>query len=483
MTDSLPNILVIMSDEHGPMFSSTYGHPLVETPSMDRLASEGTTFENGYCNSPLCTPSRLSFMTGKYVSHCQGWDNSTPLDVGRITWPWLLKTKGYDTVLNGKMHMMGPKPLNGFDKQLTHDPHAANAHAVLRWDDGVKYQNNFDSNEQTPNQRWPDVLEAGPGRSQVIDHDDMVEDAAHEYIREPDRKEKPWAMVCGFISPHFPLKVPEPYFSQYYPDNTDLPNNPPGHLDNLPPSAKRLQTYTGTAGPYTDAETRKARAAYYGMISFLDDKIGRLMDTLEATGQRENTVVIHTSDHGEMAGEHGLWRKMNFYEQAARIPLQISWPGSFPEGKRVSEATSNVDFVATLLDIVGIDPTEWDMDGDSFLHYLQGTEDNLKDEVICEYLAHGTDGPRIMVRQGEWKLSYTHRDPVEFELYNLKDDPGEFENLADRQEVKEVQDRLFARAMEVWRGDPDGLSKRVRESQKERYLLREITGTGEDRLF
>ena len=483
MTDSLPNILVIMSDEHGPMFSSTYGHPLVETPSMDRLASEGTTFENGYCNSPLCTPSRLSFMTGKYVSHCQGWDNSTPLDVGRITWPWLLKTKGYDTVLNGKMHMMGPKPLNGFDKQLTHDPHAANAHAVLRWDDGVKYQNNFDSNEQTPNQRWPDVLEAGPGRSQVIDHDDMVEDAAHQYIREPDRKEKPWAMVCGFISPHFPLKVPEPYFSQYYPDNTDLPNNPPGHLDNLPPSAKRLQTYTGTAGPYTDDETRKARAAYYGMISFLDDKIGRLMDTLESTGQRENTVVIHTSDHGEMAGEHGLWRKMNFYEQAARIPLQISWPGSLPEGKRVSEATSNVDFVATLLDIVGIDPTEWDMDGDSFLHYLQGTEDNLKDEVICEYLAHGTDGPRIMVRQGEWKLSYTHRNPVEFELYNLKDDPGEFENLADRQEVKEVQDRLFARAMEVWRGDPDGLSKRVRESQKERYLLREITGTGEDRLF
>jgi len=414
-------------------------------------------------------------MTGKYVSHCQGWDNSTPLDVGRITWPWLLKTKGYDTVLNGKMHMMGPKPLNGFDMQLTHDPHAANAHEVLRWDDGV--------NQQTPNQRWASVIEAGPGRSEVIDHDDMVEDAAHEYIRELDRKEKPWAMVCGFISPHFPLKVPEPYFSQYYPDNTDLPNNPPGHLDNLPPSAKRLQTYTGTAGPYTDDETRKARAAYYGMISFLDDKIGRLMDTLEATGQRKNTVVIHTSDHGEMAGEHGLWRKMNFYEQAARIPLQISWPGNLPEGKRVSEATSNVDFVATLLDIVGIDPTQWDMDGDSFLHYLQGTEDNLKDEVICEYLAHGTDGPRIMVRQGEWKLSYTHRDPVEFELYNLKDDPGEFENLADRQEVKEVQDRLFARAMEVWRGDPDGLSKRVRESQKERYLLREITGTGEDRLF
>ena len=483
MADNLPNILVIMSDEHGPMFSGTYGHPIVETPSMDRLADEGTTFENGYCNSPLCTPSRLSFMTGKYVSHCQGWDNSTPLDVGRITWPWLLKTKGYDTVLNGKMHMMGPRPLNGFDMQLTHDPHAAAAHTVLRWDDGVtKADSGFTTQEPT-NQRWASVIEAGPGRSKVIDHDDMVEDAAHEYMRDQDRKEKPWAMVCGFISPHFPLIVPEPYFSQYYPDNTDLPNNPPGHLENLPPAAKRLQTYTGTAGPYTDDELRRARAAYYGMISFLDDKIGRLLDTLEETGQRENTVVIHTSDHGEMAGEHGLWRKMNFYEQAARVPLQISWPGRLPEGKRVLEATSNVDFVATLLDIVGIDPAAWDMDGDSFLQYLQGTEDTLKDEVICEYLGPGTDGPRIMVRQGEWKLSYTHRDPPEFELYNLKDDPGEFENLADRQETKVVQERLFARAMEVWRGDPDGVDQRVRESQKERYLLREIAGTGENRLF
>ena len=170
-----PNFLVLMSDEHGPMFSGTYGHLLVRTPSMDRIAERGVTFENGYCNAPLCTPSRLSFMTGKYVSHCQGWDNSTPLDVGRVTWPWLLKSLGYETALNGKMHMMGPRPLNGFDAQLSHDPHAANEHPVIRWKDGV-------GRGITP---WPDVIDAGPGRSEVIDHDEAVEAAAHDYLQDP----------------------------------------------------------------------------------------------------------------------------------------------------------------------------------------------------------------------------------------------------------------------------------------------------------
>ena len=180
-----PNILMIMSDEHGPMFSGTYGHSIVETPNMDRLAEMGTTFENGYCNSPLCTPSRLSMMTGKFVSHCEGWDNATPLYVGRITWPWLLKSLGYETALNGKMHMMGPRPLNGFDKQLTFDPHSDNMLPVFRWKDKMK-------EAKTP---WEDVLEAGAGTSPVTVHDDYVEEAAHSYLKDAARKKNPWALV------------------------------------------------------------------------------------------------------------------------------------------------------------------------------------------------------------------------------------------------------------------------------------------------
>ena len=461
----LPNILMIMSDEHGPMFSGTYGHPLVETPNMDRLAEMGTTFENGYCNSPLCTPSRLSMMTGKYVSHCEGWDNATPLYVGRITWPWLLKSVGYETALNGKMHMMGPKRLYGFDKQLTFDPHSDNMLPVYRWKDKM-------TEAKKP---WEDVLEAGPGTSPVTVHDDYVEQAAHSYLKDDDRKKNPWALVCGFISPHFPLKVPEKYFNKYYPNNSDLPDIPPGHLDNLPPSAKRLQKFTGTGGPYTDEQTKKARAAYYGLVSFLDEKIGRIIDTLESTGQLENTIIIHTSDHGEMAGEHGLWRKMCFYEQSARVPIQISWSGgNIPKGRWEKGVTSNVDIVATILDAVGINPVEWNMDGDSLLPYLYGKEKDWKDEAICEHLAHGTDGPMIMVRRGDWKLNYIHRENKEFELYNLKNDPGEFNNLAGQKEFENIQKELFNRIKEIW-PDPDDLEQKIRESQEERFLLRELT--------
>ena len=465
-----PNILMIMSDEHGPMFSGTYGHPIVETPNMDRLAEMGTTFENGYCNSPLCTPSRLSMMTGKFVSHCEGWDNATPLYVGRITWPWLLKSVGYETALNGKMHMTGPRPLNGFDKQLTFDPHAYNQLPVFRWKDKI-------TDGETP---WPPVLEAGPGTSPVIVHDDHVEAATHDYLKDPGRKENPWALVCGFISPHFPLIVPEKFFNKYYPDNTDLPNNPPGHLDNLPESAKRLQKFTGTGGPYSEEELKKARAAYYGMVTFLDEKIGRILDTLEETGQLENTVIVHTSDHGEMLGEHGLWGKASFYEQSARVPLQLAWlGGNLPKSRWETGVTSNVDIVATILDIAGIDPEDWNMDGDTLLPYLYGKKNIWKDEVICEYLAQGTDAPRIMVRQGFWKLCYTHRLPKEFELYNLENDPGEFTNLANQTEFKSVQEKLFRRVCEIW-PDPDALDQRIRESQEERYLLRNLTSKEKD---
>ena len=218
------------------------------------------------------------------------------------------------------------------------------------------------------------------------------------------------------------------------------------------------------------------------MITCLDEKYGRILDTLEKTGQADNTVIVHTSDHGEMAGEHGLWRKMCFYEQSARVPLQMSWPGHLPEGRWERGPTSNVDIVATMMDIVGIDPKEWNMDGDSLLPYLSGEQAEWKDEVFCEHLAHGTEGPRAMIRQGDWKLNYTHLDEPEFELYDLARDPGEFNNLAGQSETMAIQDRLYARIRDFW-PDPDALTQNIMESQEERYLLRELTGGGENRLF
>lgn len=472
-----------MSDEHGPMFSSAYGHPIVRAPAMDRLAQEGTTFDAAYCNSPLCVPSRLSFMTGRYVSRCKGWDNATPLASDAMTWPYLLRSAGYDAVLAGKMHLVGPDALHGFRAQLAYDPHggvpsdAATAaqlglsphgrHPIFSWRDGV----------QKAEDRWPDVGMARGGTTPMIEADDAIEEAALDYLRDSATQAQPFALCVGFVAPHFPFVVPEPYFSMYHPENTDLPAAPEGHLDDLPPAAQRLRQAFGFHG-YSDEEVRRARAAYYGLVSYLDAKIGRLLDTLDELGLAENTVVIHTSDHGESLGEHGLWRKMNFYEQSARVPLQIRWPGVVPAGDRVDGAVSLVDVSATILEAAGFDRDSlrpWRLDGDSLVSLMADRDAEWKDEAFVEHLAHGTDRARAMVRRGKWKLSYSHGDPPESELYDLENDPGEFDNLADRPEYSEIQERLTARVLELW-GDPDRLTAEIEDSQDARQLIQTIGG-------
>ena len=480
-----PNFLVIMSDEHAPMWSSAYGHPFVKTPNMDRLAREGNTFDAAYCNSPLCVPSRLSFMTGKHVSKCEGWDNATPLASDVMTWPYALRLEGYDCALSGKMHLIGPDKLHGFQDQLAYDPHgdppegdraalnldSGGRHPIFPWEDGVP----------TASEPWPSVQEACAGSTPMIDADDMIEERAVEYLKSGDRKKNPWALCVGFVAPHFPFVVPEPYFSMYYPEYADLPKNPSGHLENLPEAAQRTRQALNFDG-YSEDEIRRARAAYYGLITFLDDKIGRLLQTLEDQGLLENTVVIHTSDHGESLGEHGLWRKMNFYEQSVRVPLQISWPKKLASGARHDVPVSLVDTTATILKLAGISQEVCDLmelDGESLVRGMTGQNPGLKGEVFSEHLAHGTDRPRAMIRKGSFKLCYSHGgslgEPSDVELYDLNSDPGEFENLADQAEYDDKKQELLSKILERWE-NPETLDKKIRTSQKHRLLIRDVLG-------
>ncbi len=478
-----PNFLVIMSDEHAPMWSSAYGHPFVRTPNMDKLAQQGNTFDAAYCNSPLCVPSRLSFMTGEHVSNCEGWDNATPLESDVMTWPYALRLEGYDCALSGKMHLIGPDKLHGFQDQLAYDPHgdppendraslnldSGGRHPIFPWEDGVP----------TASDPWPSVQEACAGSTPMIDADDIIEEKALEYLRSEDRQSNPWALCVGFVAPHFPFVVPEPYFSMYYPKYADLPANPPGHLENLPEAARRTRQALNFDG-YSEDEVRRARAAYYGLITYLDDKIGRLLQTLEDQGLLENTVVIHTSDHGESLGEHGLWRKMNFYEQSVRVPLQVSWPNKLSIGTRHDVPVSLVDVTATILDLAEVSPEVVDLmelDGESLVPVMSGKEPALKGEAFSEHLAHGTDRPRAMIRKNSFKLCYSHGDsvgePSDIELYDLKNDPGEFENLAGQQKYEDVEKELIANIMQRWK-NADALDGKIRNSQKSRLFIRRV---------
>ena len=406
-------------------------------------------------------------MTGQYVSTSEVWDNSKPMPVDRLTWPYLLRNEGYDTALSGKMHLVGPDSLHGFERQLSRDPHIEEPLGHYRWSDGIP----------RATEEWFGVREAEPGTSPMIEADDAMEKAAVEYLSDPERHEKPFAMCVGFIAPHFPFVVPEPYFSKYYPNNYDMPDIPDGHLDDLPVMAQRLRRMFGFDGDWSDDEIARARAAYFGLCSYLDDKIGRLLDTLEEKGLAENTVIVHTSDHGDMLGEHGLWRKMSFYEQAARVPLQISWPSKFEGGQRVTQAVSNVDAVATILELAGIDISKWQLDGQSLVPALNGDTPGLRDFAISEHFAHGTDRAMGMVRSGKWKLWYGHGDPPELQLFDLEADPGEFNNLAGAAEHSEVQVHLLEILLDQW-GDPDALTAKIVRSQEDREIVRNVTGVG-----
>ena len=459
MPEKQPNILLIMSDEHAPMYGGPYGHPLVQTPHMDRLAQDGVTFTNAYCNSPLCMPSRMSFMTGRYIHHIGAWDNAAPLRPDAVTWAHLLRDAGYDVVLSGKQHFGGMDQLHGFRAQLARDLHAERQHGLTDWENGTP----------AAGRPWGGPAQAGPGTTVEIEVDDLAEAEALTYLRDPARKEQPWALNVSFIAPHFPLVVPQRFWELYPLEDIDLPNIPEGHLENQHPVYQRMRRMFGCVD-FPEELVRRARAGYYGLITYLDEKIGNLLQTLEQIGQLENTVVIYTSDHGEMNGEHGLWRKSNFYEASARVPLQIMFPDQMSAGKRIDEIVSLVDLTAMLVDIAEGHPLS-QFDGDNLMPLVQGTTTDWKDYAFSEYLAHGVERPMAMLRKGRYKFNYSLGDPPE--LYDINEDPEEFRNLANEPGYQEICNAMQAQLLAEW--DPVEIEKQVRESQKARILIDKVT--------
>ena len=215
---------------------------------------------------------------------------------------------------------------------------------------------------------------------------------------------------------------------------------------------------------------RRGRTGYYGLITYLDEKIGRLLTALEETGQAENTVVIYTSDHGEMNGEHGMWRKSNFYEASARVPLQIRLPGHTQAGKRIDSVVSLVDLTATLVDLANA-PLLGQLDGDSLIPLIQGTAPDWKNFAFSEYLAHGVARPMAMLRHGRYKFNYSLGDAPE--LYDIVEDPGEFHNLAEEPAYQAIREELEAQLLKNW--NPVEIERQVRASQKARILIEKVT--------
>lgn len=467
MPSKRPNILFIMADQLAGPALPFYGHPVVKAPHLTALAEDGVVFDRAYCNSPLCAPSRASMMTGQLPSRNGAFDNAAELSAAVPTFSHYLRTMGYKTSLIGKMHFVGPDQLHGFEERLTTDIYPADFGWTPDWeqpDHRPSWYHNMLS-----------VVQAGI--CQASNQLDFDEDVAFQAVRKiydlaRDNDEAPFCLLVSFTHPHDPFAITPEYWDRYDHAEIDLPTVPSVPLDQLDPHSRRLHHVCGLA-QYEQTESRvcQARHAYYGMISYIDDKVGQLRQALNATGLDDNTIVIFTSDHGEMLGERGLWYKMSFFEWSARVPLIAYAPGRFA-ARRVTKNVSLIDLLPTLVDIAGngsdTPPALADeVDGQSLLPVLQGDERDWPDTVLGEILAEGAIAPCLMIRRGRYKYIYSEPDPDQ--LYDLETDPNELKNLANRAEYEAIRRAFRTEIGEHW--DPPGLKQRVLESQRRRHLV------------
>jgi len=414
-----PNILLIMADQLAPQFTGAYGHPVVKTPHMEALASRGSRFDAAYCNSPLCAPSRFSFMSGQLITRIAAYDNAAEFPASIPTFAHYLRQAGYRTCLSGKMHFVGPDQLHGFEERITTDVYPSDHAWTPDWempDERIdKWYHNMDS-----------VKEAGEAATTFqIEYDEEVAFFARRKIFEyAMEKVAPFCMVASFIHPHDPYVARPEWWGLYTDEEIDLPGDIPeadAHTRRLMHGIEADRIHV------SDDEIRTARRAYYANTSYFDSKVGELLKTLEEAGLIDNTIVIVTADHGDMLGERGLWYKMNFFEHSARVPLIIAGPGV--KQQRVESTCSLVDILPTLNDIAGVTPDlGMPVDGRSLWPVATGGHDT-NDEAIGEYCAECASHPIYMIRRGA--LKYIHCDIDPPQLYDLAKDPEERFNLAE----------------------------------------------------
>lgn len=417
-----PNVLMIMYDQIAPSALGCYGNPVVSAPTIDRLAAGGVVFDAAYTNSPLCTPARSCLMSGQLPTATTVYDNAALLSSKVPTFAHYLRAGGYRTILSGKMHFVGADQLHGFEERRTTDLYPADFGWTPDWrrpEDRIDWWfHNMDS-----------VLTAGVAEvtNQLLFDDEVGYNAVralHDVARADDGR--PWMLVASFTHPHDPYVTRQTYWDRYEGVEIPLPSVRAGDVA-ADPHSLRLQAGAAMADvEITDEHIRRARRAYYGNISYVDDWTARLLNTLEAL-QLEDTIVIVLADHGDMLGERGLWYKMSFFEDSTRIPLIVHCPSRF-EHRRVPEPVSLVDVLPTLLDLTGVTGEMADpLAGESLAELLAGGTQPDR-TVIGEYLGEVAIAPIVMIRRGRYKYVHCPADPDQ--LYDLVTDPQELVNLA-----------------------------------------------------
>ena len=417
-----PNVLLLLTDEHAPHIAGFAGDKVVRTQHLDRLANESVRFGNATCTCPICTPSRMSMLTGKDVHRCSAWNNHWVLFPEHITWPAHFAAHGYRTCLVGKMHFGGANQMNGFQ----HRPYGDLRHGLGHQPDPLSMYPGYDNPEsagitEIPESLIQDVVVSREALAFLREHAD----------REPDT---PWFLCASYGRPHSPLTAPGRYIRRYrnrVPPPT--PNAEGGTT--LEPFAQRLRF---------DLTQDRAREGYYACVDFVDDCIGELLDGLAADGLLDNTIVIYTADHGEMLGRYGCWGKQLYYDASNGVPLLIAGPG-IEGGRAVPHPISLLDLFPTACGLAGIS-VPGDLDGVDFSEVLRNPRSSASPRefapsacyrygVRIGHNAFADDEPQAAwrsVRDRDWK--YVEVEGGNTLLFDLVNDPDETTNRADSAE-------------------------------------------------
>ena len=411
---SAVNFVILRSDEHNPRISSLEGHPFIQTPNLERLAERGTVYQSHYCPSPLCMPSRSSFLSGRWVHDIQTYNNCGILPVDAPSYGGKLDRQGVHSVLFGKVDGFRPVEEMGFSEMHGHG-----------------YRNPGDLNfGRKPVTVRPIISNTGKERQDgwgvkenASSGDDRKVDAAIEWLRANGKTlGRPWSVEINISNPHFPQFVSQEMWDLYE-GHDDLPEH---DVDAAPADhayAQDLRLHFQT-DKFREESVRGLRRGYYGCVTYVDQQVGRVMDTLEETGLSDNTVFVYTSDHGEMLGKFGMWWKCSLYEDSVRAPLIVAGPG-FRKGVVDHTAVSQLDLQASIFAATGAArPEEW---AGSPLQEL-GENDETR-ATFSEYHGHGVRGSGFVIRKGKWK--YIHNCEAPNQLFNIDVDRDELVNRAE----------------------------------------------------
>ena len=470
---SAPNILFIQVDQLTASFLPAYGNLVAKTPNIDALAERSVVFDSAYTNFALCSPSRFSMLSGQLASDVGAFDNGAEFPSTIPTFAHYLKAAGYHTSLAGKMHFVGADQLHGYDERLTTDIYPSGFSWTGDWNEPTESHSN-DARSFTL---------AGPvTRNVQMDYDDEVLHRAQRKLFDLARSvgigdEQPWHVTVSFTHPHDPYQCTHEDWNRYAEADIDMPRV--SHIDDPDPYSIRLRRQYGLENfRPTDEQIRNARHGYYGSVSYVDNLVGSLLETLRTTGLEDNTVLVFSTDHGDMMGERGLWYKRSFYEDSTRVPLMVSWPGRFDPG-RVDANVSLVDLLPTFCDLAAsgnyVDQLVEEVAGESLLPLINEGDAAGSDLVFGENLSEGSTAPILMAKRGSMKYVWSGCDPAQ--LFDLAADPDELTNLSGQPEHAAVEAKLDAIVHQQW--DIEDLTERALISQTRRAFLRGLYAPGD----